>query len=1400
MGDIHKHIFELKKHWEENKELEAVIVDMSDDGATNQVTKPDIEEDQRRWLIISLCLHNAVSPALRTYVKPIVETEFKNFKKSHKIDAQQFPNYLKKYPPTKKDMNYESINNNKHVPKVNRKPDVANFDLCVKDAVDFSKLFMQTHMAHYTGFDDTCDQKVRNPWAHVNFTEWDTVKYQTCFQLMTQVIKNMTLPRAQEIAVLDQLTNWESNGMQLLKGTTIGLELLERITEKTKALATYIRGMGMISDDNFETSRNALDKISILLFSSVKELKQKNAELESRADKQETIVQQLSTDVDDVKSAVAQSDEKIYQMRQAFDVVTKESEDTRGLVLNTKSDILQKVEGMAKEIEETHKDMNTLKRNESHDRPQHKPFFYPPNRLQNFIGRDFELNELETNFESNKEKVYTQVICGLGGIGKTTIGSEYAWRSAKFYEGGIFWLEAENNESIANSVQKLAIDTGTTGQNEQETLHKTTRWLSMLQQRWLLVIDNVDADDISGMISELLLGPWKRGSKGHLLITTRRESAEAEEDFQVSTDCCLTLEVFTKQESINFMQKRTGLDVKTELASVESIIEELGSLPLALEQAAAYIKGLKRFGCSFKAYLEKFKKQRLKILKVSQRNKARLAVQTTWELNFEYVKQHSDESGVGDAAVTVMFISAFLFADDIPQALMNVGSPENITDENLCGILNDDIGPKQIMEILTRFSLFKQNNSESISVHRLVQEIVREKVTDTMNQKDTLRNAARMVHFALCHCKSPADVLKSDSIERGSLRMWNRLALHANVLKTYILNFSKLNSNEMDVCFNLETAYLLQSSAIYHSLFQRQDEALAAQDQMLSILTNARSEVPDKTCRELTFVKIPLLSEQKLLIENATSAVITDMGRQEEENKPLIAVDVEGLRIKGNEEFKEGHYSNAIQYYTEIVRSTSKTQLDAKILSNRSLAYFKSMDYQKALKDADRSIQIDPTNWKAYCWKAYSIAYLIKLGQLDQHWESVVLAAASIAGYYNKDCLMDLKMRIEYPGVRYKLIANENELTREISSLRNMPYTTLLLKEGVYTFGGLTVFTKGVQIIGIEDSVEINANNFQLALQNFSMSTIPSHVSFHFENVTFVENSKQVIVNQNVVATFLRCTFRNGKKACKHYPNCDGKEGCRNERKEECAEHFKIIESKSNVSGFPGNPGVVAYNGGKVYLENCKLIRCGGGGALSDGNGSLMNVQNCQILKMHNMGVEARNGGKAAVIGCEIRENQSHGVGIGPMGRGFVSGNTISGNGREGIWAGGILDFSIDGEKAGSTHPSGGSICTIIENIICNNGMSGISFDGGFYTVRGNRIFDNWCWGIMAKSRSSVDIENNDIFKNKCGGIRIGINYSAVVFIDGNTIRDHTGPGLFSLNSHEKDSLPWHRDVKKTRL
>ena len=194
-----------------------------------------------------------------------------------------------------------------------------------------------------------------------------------------------------------------------------------------------------------------------------------------------------------------------------------------------------------------------------------------------------------------------------------------------------------------------------------------------------------------------------------------------------------------------------------------------------------------------------------------------------------------------------------------------------------------------------------------------------------------------------------------------------------------------------------------------------------------------------------------------------------------------------------------------------------------------------------------------------------------------------------------------------------------------------------------------------------------------------------------------------------------------------------------------------------------------------MYLESCILDRCGGGGVVSDGEGSLIEMNNCTVRHMRQMGIEARNGGAIKAMNCLLVENQFHGVAIGPRGIGHISGNTIEGNGQEGVWCGGIAEPFGWNSK-------GGSKSVIFDNVISHNGLSGLSFDGGTYEVKSNKTFENWLWSLMIKSKSSTYLLNNDIFENKCGGIRVGTNYSASVLIDGNTIRDHTGPGVYAIN------------------
>ena len=116
----------------------------------------DLEDDEKRWLIVGICLHSIISPVLRKLIDPVITNFYKTLKKSHKIDSQTHPNILRTFPlppaPRGYNLNYESINNNRQHGKNKRL-----FDYKVKDPVDLSRLFVLPHMAYYTGFNETCD-------------------------------------------------------------------------------------------------------------------------------------------------------------------------------------------------------------------------------------------------------------------------------------------------------------------------------------------------------------------------------------------------------------------------------------------------------------------------------------------------------------------------------------------------------------------------------------------------------------------------------------------------------------------------------------------------------------------------------------------------------------------------------------------------------------------------------------------------------------------------------------------------------------------------------------------------------------------------------------------------------------------------------------------------------------------------------------------------------------------------------------------------------------------------------------------------------------------------------------------------------------------------------------------
>ncbi|CAC5360145.1 unnamed protein product [Mytilus coruscus] len=689
-------------------------------------------------------------------------------KLSHGIQTQTYPNQLKKYPKSRRQLNYESINKNHAIARIGRKQDLVNYDYKVGNHVEFSKLFMKTYMAQYTAFDETCDlsallslivsidkfpkpvknaamkirSNVRNPWAHCNFDEWDTLQYQTSFQLMHQLIKCLSLSKSDESNVLADLTKWETNGFMFLQGYAVDHVVVNELRQQTQVLAEYALKMKSGEDSTFIRIDEAMSKINFEMMPVCKRIDT----FEISQNKQQQAMTEMNKDVNIIYERTLAIENVQTEYRQHIDgVITNIKEidrDVDNLKTESKSTI-NRVETLVDEFKSTTEDVSCIKKDII--------------EMKEDIG-DFK------NYMSRSKPV--------GGCGKTTLAAEFAWRSHEFYQGGVFWMSAESESSLEDSITTLAIDVNETGKDFRETLKRTLKWFSHLRERWLLVIDNADEEYLSDYTKELLFGPWKRNTHGHIIITTRREPNEIEESMGVKLENCIHLGIFETADGLEFVKRRTGRSENKDDNAILSLVDELGGLPLALEQAAAHIKSIK---CSVDDYVKRFEKKRIKLLKAAQSprkiSKDRLAVATTWQMNIEYISRQSEKEGLGTAAITVMEIASFLFADDIPKSLFNVGNPV-VDDNDLIEALDDDVGYTQIIEILTRFSLFQFMKEMCLSVHRLVQEVIRDNLNKDRRQC-ILLHALRMVNKALTSCVTPNNVLLDDynDTKRGSVYM-----------------------------------------------------------------------------------------------------------------------------------------------------------------------------------------------------------------------------------------------------------------------------------------------------------------------------------------------------------------------------------------------------------------------------------------------------------------------------------------------------------------------------------------------------------------------------------------------------------------------------------------------------
>ncbi|MEM9092530.1 MAG: FxSxx-COOH system tetratricopeptide repeat protein, partial [Cyanobacteria bacterium P01_F01_bin.53] len=331
-----------------------------------------------------------------------------------------------------------------------------------------------------------------------------------------------------------------------------------------------------------------------------------------------------------------------------------------------------------------------------------------------FTGREKILQTLHQQLTQDKVAALSQIqaIHGLGGIGKTQTAVEYAYRHRQDYQA-VFWVRAETDLELRTGFVEIARLLNLPQQDAQDpydTIRAVKHWLEH-HPNWLLIFDNADHP-------KQLRHFRPRQAQGHILLTSRAQTFD-----MLGIARPVSLKKMTSQEAEAFLFTRTDResDGSTEQAAVVTIAAELDYLPLALEQAGAYILAQQ---VSFQDYLKSYRKRRLILLEKSGPIAGDYpeSVATTWSLNFREVEATSI------AAADLLRVSAFLSPDAIPYELLERGGSKlgKRLATTLAKMSEDTVIFPELLSNLTRYSLVSSDpKNQTYSIARLVQEVIR---------------------------------------------------------------------------------------------------------------------------------------------------------------------------------------------------------------------------------------------------------------------------------------------------------------------------------------------------------------------------------------------------------------------------------------------------------------------------------------------------------------------------------------------------------------------------------------------------------------------------------------------------------------------------------------------------
>jgi tetratricopeptide (TPR) repeat protein len=344
----------------------------------------------------------------------------------------------------------------------------------------------------------------------------------------------------------------------------------------------------------------------------------------------------------------------------------------------------------------------------------------PHLRNPNFTEPEGRLTEIRAALCSGRPAALTQAMTGLGGVGKTQFAVEYAYRYGGEY-ALVWWLRAQQPAALAAEYAALAtpLDLPEKDATELPTVIAAVRAALQHRADWLLIFDNANAP--------AEIRDYLPGAGGHVLITSRNPAWG-------SVARRVEVKKWPAEVAVAFLLQRTG---QVDTNAAEGLARELDFLPLALEQAAAYVEAT---GTTLADYRALFRTHASALLQRGAPGADYPAtVATTWELSFQKVEEESP------AAAALLHLCAFFAPDDIPRDVMTAGAGH--LPEPLRAAVGDPFAFDEAVAAIRRYSLIEAGDAATLSLHRLVQAVIRDRLGKA-GQKPWAEAAVKVVDSA----------------------------------------------------------------------------------------------------------------------------------------------------------------------------------------------------------------------------------------------------------------------------------------------------------------------------------------------------------------------------------------------------------------------------------------------------------------------------------------------------------------------------------------------------------------------------------------------------------------------------------------------------------------------------